>query len=123
MATLISMMLVGSPRLKWSLFSLICLDPGNPEIPAIWHGAGANPGGLSQKPSTENGQFRVAGLILAWVLNVIGVFDNRIPLLLLQPILSRRAWTNIRWAAGVASTHRSILTRNDITLLFNTNMS
>ena len=34
---------------------------------AIWHGAGANPGVLSQKPSTENDQFCVAVLRLEWV--------------------------------------------------------
>ena len=58
-----------SPKTKNdTFFSLIFLDPGSGrKIPVIWHGAGANPGVLSQKPSTENGQFRVVGLRLAWL--------------------------------------------------------
>ena len=43
------------------LFSLICLDPGSGQkILAIWHGTVQIPVFLSQKPSRENGQFRVA---------------------------------------------------------------
>ena len=37
--------LISEQRHKMSLFSLKCLDPGSGrKIPAIWHGAGANPG-------------------------------------------------------------------------------
>ena len=44
------------------------LDPASGrKIQAIWHGAGAYHLFLSQKSSTENGQFRVAYVILgAW---------------------------------------------------------
>ena len=49
------------------LLSFKCLDPGSGrKIPAIWHGADAYPGVLSQKPSTDNDQVRVVVLRIAW---------------------------------------------------------
>ena len=53
-------------RQNLALLSSECRDPGSCwEIPAIWHGAGAYHGVLSQKPSTGNGKFRVSVLVLA----------------------------------------------------------
>ena len=48
--------------------SITCLDPGiDQKTPAIWHGAGAYHGVLSQKPRTKNGIIRSTILFLAWV--------------------------------------------------------
>ena len=59
--------LIPEPRHERPPSGLKFLDPGSGrKIPATWHDADANPGDLSKKPSTEDGQFRVVVLRLAW---------------------------------------------------------
>ena len=53
------------PFYAWNAYYILIVaeNPG----PAIWHGAAANPGVLSQKASTKNGIIRPAIIFLVWV--------------------------------------------------------